>query len=126
MKLKRWIIASCICIFPLFILGVCNPIITLMIQSKKHDLGSIRADLFLIYVGILAICISIITTTLVGISRYTSYIDKLDKKDKDLDEEWQRVQNIRRNYEKLIANAKGSTIHAEAQSGDSTDEKTGR
>ena len=116
--MKKWLIASSICILPIFFLGVCNPIIALMLRNKQYGLSGIRKELVLAYAGILLISILIVVTTTLGMIRYADRIDKLDEKDKKLDEEWSRIQTIRRNYEKLIADEKG-TIQQTKESEDS-------
>ena len=107
--MKKWLIASAICMIPIFFLGVCNPLIVVMMKSKTHDLSGINAAIFLWYIGGLGLCISVVLTTTISMVRRSDIIDRLDKKEEELDKEWTRIQSIRRKYEKLIADETSRT-----------------
>lgn len=97
--MKKLIIASAICVFPVFLLGICLPLITLMSADKKN----FNETVFWIYIFILAICLAVILTTVLVLQKYASKIDSLDKEEIEIYEQKKKLNTLISKYNDLIA-----------------------
>jgi uncharacterized membrane protein len=76
--MKKYMTASAICLFPLLVFGVVNPLLTLYTPvgvTTKNE------NVILIFLVILGICISVVLTTMLALRGYASRIDSLERED---------------------------------------------
>lgn len=97
--MKKLIIASAVCIFPLFLLGIVNPIVTLIGNDGKIK----NFNLFLVYVGICAVCLAVITTTVLLLQKYASKIDHLDEEERRIYQKERQLETLISRYNSMIA-----------------------
>jgi len=86
--MKKYLIASSICIFPLFVISIAIPVVNFAILMKE---SRINETVFWWSIIILCVCLSVILTTILLMLKYGNVIDDLDRerqrlydKDKDL------------------------------------------
>lgn len=96
--MKKWIIASCICLFPFFLLGIGLPIHFLLRDGKLSTPE-------IICVTCLITCLSVILTTLLFLSRYSGVIDRIEKKEQEINESNNELHALIRKYNRLILEA---------------------
>ena len=96
--MKKYIIASIISIFPVFILGLCLPIATI-IDSKS---GIFNETFFWICAIILSIGISILLSTMLMLVRYTNVIDRIDEVEYAVYQKEQKLNRLISKYNKMI------------------------
>lgn len=97
--MKKLIYASAICVFPVFLLGIVLPLITLMSADKKN----FNETVFWIYIFVLAICLAVIMTTVLLLQKYASKIDKLDEEEIKIYDEKKKLNALISKYNDLIA-----------------------
>jgi len=100
--MKKYIIASIISIFPVFILGLCLPIATVL-NSKKGDYNE---PFFWVCALILSIGISILLATMLMLVRYANTIDKLDDAELLAYEKKQELEKLIGKYNSMILQVK--------------------
>ena len=100
--MKKYIIASIISIFPVFILGLCLPIATVL-DSKKGDYNE---TFFWVCALILTLGISILLTTMLMLVKYTDTIDRLDDAELLAHEKKQQLEKLIRQYNTMILKIK--------------------
>lgn len=96
--MKKWIIASCVCCFPLILFGIVNPILSWSDKNKVIE-GNYT---YLVYILIIAVCLGVVMTTIVLISRYTGKIDHLDKAEKFYMNKAEEADRLINHYNELI------------------------
>lgn len=100
--MKKYIIASIISIFPVFVLGLCLPIATVL-NSKKDNYNE---TFFWVCALILTIGISTLLTTMLLLVRYANSIDKLDDAETLAYEKKQELDKLIRTYNSMILRRK--------------------
>lgn len=97
--MKKLIIASAICVFPVFLLGIVNPVVTLLNNEGKL----FNTTIFFVYMGVLGICLSVIMTTVLLLQKYASKIDRLDEEEAKIYEQKKKLNTLISKYNDLIA-----------------------
>lgn len=97
--MKKLIIGSAICVFPVFILGIVNPVATLL----NNDGKLLNTTIFFVYIGILSVCLSVILTTVLLLQKYASKIDHLDEEERSIYEQKRQLNTLISKYNDLIA-----------------------
>ena len=97
--MKKYLIASEICIIPIMLFSVVNPSVYL-INTKG---GVLNETTLWVYIGILVLSLSIVMTTLFLLIPYASKIDKLDKAEIENNKEKERLSILISKYNKLIS-----------------------
>lgn len=103
--MKKWLIASGVCMLPITFLGLANPIGMLIANGKN---GNVNVTVFSWYVFILAICIAVVATTTLMMTRYASTIDRIEQKEKELDMRNDRLCELICHYNDMISKNKKS------------------
>jgi heme/copper-type cytochrome/quinol oxidase subunit 2 len=99
--MKKYIIASAICIFPIILLGIVIPIVTFF-DSGEHNYNE---TVFWIYMSIYTVCLTVISSTIFSIQKYASKINDLDNEEKKLFEKNEKLDALISKYNDLIYNS---------------------
>jgi hypothetical protein len=96
--MKKLLIASSICLPLMFLMGLVIPGTAIF---RLQD-GQINKTYFFICAVVYLIALSVVTATTMMMLRYTSYIDKIEVKEKKLAASERILDVLRAKYESLI------------------------
>lgn len=106
--MKKWLTASAICLIGVFFMGICVPVLAWFKVDGGVKIKPGATNVYILYVTILIVCISIILVTTLMMFGHASEIDRLDKRESELDQRSDRLEGLIGHYNKLIVDAEGS------------------
>ncbi|NTW33727.1 MAG: hypothetical protein HGB12_14090 [Bacteroidetes bacterium] len=104
--MKKWLIASMVCMFPMVMFGLVIPMATLF-NGKPHDFNETA---ILVFVVLYSCCMSIVFSTIANLVKYSKDIDSLLKARIDTENERVKLNQTIMHYNNLIKIVKNEHI----------------
>lgn len=102
--MKKLILAAAFCTMIMFILGICLPLLFLSVLVKQ---STINETFFWVSIVVLCICLSVILTTMLLVSKYANDIDDIEGLRKKLFEKDNKLNVLINKYNNLLFNNEG-------------------